>query len=82
MLDIMLLDQALFQCENFIDEILVLFFFVNFSEMASQANLLVNRMISGLGVQEFENSWKLVTLFIGGNDLCAFCDAQVCTPII
>ena len=26
---------------------------------------------------DFENDWKLVTLFIGGNDLCAFCKDEV-----
>jgi phospholipase B1 len=45
--------------------------------MSSQANILVNRMIQDLGQTEFENSWKLVTFFIGGNDLCAFCEDPV-----
>jgi phospholipase B1 len=43
-------------------------------EMTGQANLLVNRMISSLGQQEFENAWKLVTIFIGANDLCDYCN--------
>ncbi len=26
---------------------------------------------------DFENDWKLVTLFIGGNDLCEYCFDEV-----
>jgi hypothetical protein len=77
MLDLMLLEQVLFQCENTIDEILFLFFFVNFSEMAGQANMLVDRMINSLGATEFNTAWKLVTFFIGGNDLCDVCNDPV-----
>lgn len=28
----------------------------------------------------FENDWKLVTIFIGGNDLCNYCFDQVSVP--
>jgi hypothetical protein len=43
------------------------------SEMASQANLLVERMTRALGAGKFAADWKLVTFFIGGNDLCSSC---------
>ncbi len=46
--------------------------------MPAQANLLVDRMISTLGQAEFDSSWKIVTFFIGGNDLCDYCNNQVC----
>ena len=26
---------------------------------------------------DFQNDWKLVTLFIGGNDLCQYCNDRV-----
>lgn len=26
---------------------------------------------------DFQNDWKLVTLFIGGNDLCQYCNNRV-----
>nr|XP_022333388.1 uncharacterized protein LOC111130532 [Crassostrea virginica] len=42
-------------------------------DMPAQANLLVERMKSEPGV-DFENDWKFITLFIGGNDLCDYCD--------
>jgi phospholipase B1 len=45
------------------------------SEMPSQANLLVERMITALGPLKFAADWKLVTFFIGGNDLCSYCKA-------
>lgn len=44
--------------------------------MPAQANLLVERMKTEPGV-DFENDWKLITLFIGGNDLCDYCDDKV-----
>lgn len=46
-----------------------------FSEMMNQAKLLVSR-ISELAL--LRNSWKLVTFFIGGNDLCGTCMDEVC----
>jgi phospholipase B1 len=42
-------------------------------DMAEQADILVNRMTTALGASRFASEWKLVTFFIGGNDLCAFC---------
>ncbi|CAF1348557.1 unnamed protein product [Rotaria magnacalcarata] len=44
------------------------------ADMPGQANLLVDRMIEYLGVNKFNSEWKLVTFFIGGNDLCAYCE--------
>ncbi|CAF0857328.1 unnamed protein product [Adineta ricciae] len=43
------------------------------SDMPTQANLLVDRMIRALGAAKFAADWKLVTFFIGGNDLCGYC---------
>jgi phospholipase B1 len=43
------------------------------SDMPTQANLLVERMINALGAAKFAADWKLVTFFIGGNDLCGYC---------
>ena len=45
--------------------------------MPGQANMLVDRMIQQLGQTEFEQSWKMVNFFIGGNDLCDCCNDQV-----
>jgi phospholipase B1 len=42
-------------------------------DMPAQANLLVERMTKSLGASRFASEWKLVTFFIGGNDLCAYC---------
>ncbi|CAF1490577.1 unnamed protein product, partial [Didymodactylos carnosus] len=41
-------------------------------DMPGQANMLVERMKRALG-SKFDSDWKLVTFFIGGNDLCDFC---------
>nr|XP_033793551.1 phospholipase B1, membrane-associated [Geotrypetes seraphini] len=40
--------------------------------MPAQAGALVNLMRSSVEVQ-FKKDWKLITLFIGGNDLCQYC---------
>ena len=45
--------------------------------MPSQANLLVERMKTALGAAKFAADWKLVTFFIGGNDLCGYCKDRV-----
>jgi hypothetical protein len=45
--------------------------------MPSQANLLVDRMVKALGAAKFAADWKLVTFFIGGNDLCGYCKDTV-----
>ncbi|XP_033106390.1 phospholipase B1, membrane-associated-like [Anneissia japonica] len=41
--------------------------------MPIQARRLIDKMKNHPSV-DFENDWKLVTLFIGGNDLCQYCD--------
>lgn len=43
------------------------------SDMPAQADVLVERMTRVLGASRFATEWKLVTFFIGGNDLCAYC---------
>ncbi len=43
--------------------------------MPYQAQLLVDRMRAMADV-DFENDWKVVTLFIGGNDLCDYCYSE------
>lgn len=41
-------------------------------EMLAQAQLLVKRIQADTKVN-FNNDWKLITFFVGGNDLCKFC---------
>ncbi|VDI27497.1 phospholipase B1, membrane-associated [Mytilus galloprovincialis] len=43
------------------------------SDMPDQARMLVDRLKSEKGV-DYQNDWKVITLFIGGNDLCDFCE--------
>jgi len=43
--------------------------------MPGQAQLLVERLRADPKV-DFENDWKLITLFIGGNDLCDYCNDE------
>ncbi|XP_046583106.1 phospholipase B1, membrane-associated-like [Haliotis rubra] len=40
--------------------------------MPEQADLLVQRLRNDPNIN-FQNDWKLITIFIGGNDLCQFC---------
>jgi phospholipase B1 len=42
-------------------------------DMLEQAQLLISRMKTTTGVN-FNNDWKLITFFIGGNDLCDTCN--------
>ena len=42
------------------------------NHMDEQAQRLVDRMRASNDIN-FENDWKMVTLFIGGNDLCDYC---------
>ena len=44
--------------------------------MPGQAELLVERMKKDSNV-DFENDWKVITIFVGGNDLCDYCDNKV-----
>lgn len=41
-------------------------------DMVAQANMLIARLQADPKV-DFANDWKVVTLFIGGNDLCESC---------
>ncbi|XP_029315903.1 phospholipase B1, membrane-associated [Cottoperca gobio] len=43
------------------------------SGIPGQIRLLIDTMKNNTAV-DFENDWKLVTLFIGGNDLCQYCN--------
>jgi len=47
-----------------------------FRDIYSQAQMLVARMKADSAVN-IDKDWKMVTLFIGGNDLCAFCKDSV-----
>ncbi len=40
--------------------------------MAAQAQDLVDRAAADERI-DFDNDWKVITLFVGGNDLCASC---------
>ena len=44
--------------------------------MPGQAEKLVERMKKESDI-DFENDWKVITIFVGGNDLCDFCDNKV-----
>ncbi|MCJ8736485.1 hypothetical protein PDJAM_G00013010 [Pangasius djambal] len=41
-------------------------------DLPSQAQALITRMKSDSRI-DFQNHWKVITLFIGGNDLCDYC---------
>jgi lysophospholipase L1-like esterase len=43
--------------------------------MLDQAQDLVDRMKDSKEI-DFKNSWKLITFFIGGNDLCKSCKEE------
>ena len=48
--------------------------------MAGQATTLIDRMKDENltnGEVDFENDWKLITIFVGGNDLCRVCENNV-----
>ncbi|XP_074655839.1 phospholipase B1, membrane-associated-like [Tubulanus polymorphus] len=42
-------------------------------DMPGQARVLVDKMKRDSSI-DFQNDWKIITLFIGGNDLCDSCD--------
>jgi phospholipase B1 len=44
--------------------------------MYAQAVELVRRIKADKNLN-FENDWKVVTFFVGGNDLCKFCKDEV-----
>ena len=43
-----------------------------YSDMPSEARKLIDRMKDDARV-DYANDWKLLTMFVGGNDLCASC---------
>ena len=48
--------------------------------MPGQAETLVYKLQNDTEIEgdiDFENDWKLITLFIGGNDLCRSCQNEV-----
>ncbi|XP_026194756.1 phospholipase B1, membrane-associated-like [Anabas testudineus] len=46
------------------------------SDMVQQVRVLVDKMKSDSGI-DFNNDWKVITMFIGGNDLCDFCTDSI-----
>ncbi|KAM6973043.1 phospholipase B1, membrane-associated [Aplochiton taeniatus] len=46
------------------------------SDMTTQVRVLVDRMKNDSRI-DFENDWKVITMFIGGNDLCDFCSDTI-----
>jgi phospholipase B1, membrane-associated len=46
----------------------------NSMQLMFQSQLLVQRMHEELTEEQFKNGWKLVTIFIGNNDICDFCE--------
>uniref|UniRef100_A0A087YKL9 Phospholipase B1, membrane-associated n=1 Tax=Poecilia formosa TaxID=48698 RepID=A0A087YKL9_POEFO len=42
-------------------------------DIPSQVRTLVTKMKNDVNIN-FESDWKLITIFIGGNDLCAYCE--------
>ena len=45
----------------------------------AQAQTLVDLMRASKDI-DFENDWKVVTIFIGGNDLCQYCNSDIHLP--
>ena len=43
-----------------------------YSDIPLQAERLVEKMQNDVTI-DYEKDWKLITIFIGGNDLCAVC---------
>lgn len=48
----------------------------NSLDVMFQTQLLVQRMREQLTAEQFQQSWKLVTIFIGNNDVCDFCESK------
>ncbi|KAK2826410.1 hypothetical protein Q5P01_020624 [Channa striata] len=50
------------------------------SDMVQQVRVLVDKMKNNLDI-DFNNDWKVITMFIGGNDICDFCtDSALLSP--
>ncbi|XP_044023166.1 phospholipase B1, membrane-associated isoform X2 [Siniperca chuatsi] len=45
-------------------------------DMARQVRILVDKMKNDSRI-DFHNDWKVITMFIGGNDICDFCTDSV-----
>nr|XP_046269347.1 phospholipase B1, membrane-associated [Scatophagus argus] len=45
-------------------------------DMVQQVRVLVNKMKNDLSI-DFHNDWKIITMFIGGNDICDFCTDSI-----
>ena len=48
-----------------------------YRKMQEQANMLVRRLNQLLTTEEMNDKWKMITIFIGANDLCDSCYDQV-----
>ncbi|XP_026116893.1 phospholipase B1, membrane-associated-like [Carassius auratus] len=49
-------------------------------DMVTQAHAVIKRMKDDKGI-DFQNDWKIITVFIGGNDMCAHCsDTRYYSP--
>ncbi|XP_029350194.1 phospholipase B1, membrane-associated-like [Echeneis naucrates] len=46
------------------------------SDMVQQVHILIDKMKSDSRI-DFQNDWKIITMFIGGNDICDFCSDSV-----
>ena len=44
--------------------------------MPRGAERLINNMTNDVRI-DYDNDWKMITMFIGGNDLCAYCEDPV-----
>lgn len=49
--------------------------------MPGQANAIVQRLKTDTHVR-YHDDWKVITFFIGGNDLCDYCHDQVTNDVI
>uniref|UniRef100_A0A667XVN7 Si:ch211-214p16.3 n=1 Tax=Myripristis murdjan TaxID=586833 RepID=A0A667XVN7_9TELE len=45
-------------------------------DMVSQVRTLVDKMKNDVRI-DFHNDWKVITMFIGGNDICDFCTDSI-----
>ena len=43
--------------------------------MPGQARTIVDRMKADKNIN-FDEDWKVITLFVGGNDLCDYCGSE------
>lgn len=50
--------------------------YLRFRGLEGQATELINKMLTTEGI-DYHHDWKIITLFIGGNDLCRSCTLVV-----